>query len=335
MNHTRRHMATPPQVPGSRPYITVVQYNCLADGLSGGDAGFDSLPPDEMAWPKRGFELTRKIIDADADVVCLQEVDHYHDTFRPALHAQGYDGVYREDEWSPCIKTTDGKLADGVAIFYKREKLELLGMHVPFTPRDVKVPPIEERRDAGKCLVARLRMRAPIEQRRGPGWRYYTCAKLDFIVATLHLASEKNEEGVKRREAQALCAMKEILTFKAMSGAGREDRLSPIVVAGDLNAQPHEPAVEVFKKLGLMSCYARHIRAEPLFTTWKIRTGPYKPGEAKMTIDYIFAQHSAFDVYDVLAMPRSDEIGPKGLPCRGHPSDHLMLKASLEFIVEP
>ena len=149
----------------------------------------------------------------------------------------------------------------------------------------------------------------------------------------MHLASAKNEDGVKRRESQALCAMKEILTFKAMSGAGREDRLAPIIVAGDLNAQPHEPAVEVFKKLGLMSCYLRHIRAEPLFTTWKIRSGPYKPGEAKMTIDYIFAQHSAFDVYDVLAMPRSDELGPKGLPCRGHPSDHLMLKACLEFVV--
>jgi nocturnin len=220
-----------------------------------------------------------------------------------------------------------------VAIFYKREKLELLGMHVPFTPRDVKEPPIEERRDAGKCLVARFRLRGPMDARRGPGWKDYTCAKQDFIVASLHLASAKNEDGVKRRESQALCAMKEILTFKAMSGAGREDRLAPIIVAGDLNAQPHEPAVEVFKKLGLMSCYARHIRAEPLFTTWKIRSGPYKPGEAKMTIDYIFAQHSAFDVYDVLAMPRSDELGPKGLPCRGHPSDHLMLKACLEFVV--
>ena len=160
-------MAAPPPVPGARPYVTVVQYNCLAEGLSGDDAGFDSLPKDEMAWPKRGYELTREIIDADADVVCLQEVDHYHDTFRPALHAQGYDGIYREDEWSPCLKTTDGKLADGVAIFYKREKLELLGMHVPFTPRDVKEPPIEERRDAGKCLVARFRLRGPHGRAKG------------------------------------------------------------------------------------------------------------------------------------------------------------------------
>ena len=275
-------MATPPQVPGSRPYITVVQYNCLADGLSGGDAGFDSLLPDEMV--ARADRTDAQIIDADADVVCLQEVDHYHDTFRPALHAQGYDGVTGRTSGRRASRPRTGSWRTASPSSTSARSWSC-SMHVPFTPRDVKVPPIEERRDAGKCLVARLRMRAPIEQRRGPGWRDYTCAKLDFIVASMHLASEKNEEGVKRREAQALCAMKEILTFKAMSGAGREDRLSPIVVAADLNAQPHEPAVEA-QWFGLMSCYARHIRAEPLFTTWKIRTGPYKPGEAKMTIDY-------------------------------------------------
>jgi hypothetical protein len=34
--------------------LTVVQYNVLSDALSGADAGFTSLPPDEMDFSARG-----------------------------------------------------------------------------------------------------------------------------------------------------------------------------------------------------------------------------------------------------------------------------------------
>ena len=67
--------------------LTVVQYNVLSDALSGADAGFTSLPPDEMDFSARGPALVNKILSADADIVCLQEADHYHDLFSPQLFA--------------------------------------------------------------------------------------------------------------------------------------------------------------------------------------------------------------------------------------------------------
>ena len=52
----------------------------------------------------------------DADILCLQEVDHFEDFFEPLLQKLGYDSKY---------KKKDGKF-DGCAIFWKRKKLESL-----------------------------------------------------------------------------------------------------------------------------------------------------------------------------------------------------------------
>jgi len=80
--------------------LTVVQYNVLSDALSGADAGFTSLPPDEMDFSARGPALVKKILSANADIVCLQEADHYHDLFSPQLFAAV--GRRRSTASNPC-----------------------------------------------------------------------------------------------------------------------------------------------------------------------------------------------------------------------------------------
>ena len=65
-------------------------------------------------------------------------------------------------------------------------------------------------------------------------------------------------------------------------------------------------------------------------TTWKIRAGPFKPGEAKMCIDYVFATEGC-EVVRVGALAGEEEIGPKALPCAEHPSDHLLLSATIKL----
>jgi nocturnin len=96
------------------------------------------------------------------------------------LASLGYGGCFKEDEWSPCRKLSDGTLRDGVAIFYKREKLELCGLHAPCTPRaskNVKEGGGEGRmEDAGKCLIARFRVLPPREVTHGVRWAEHTCA---------------------------------------------------------------------------------------------------------------------------------------------------------------
>ena len=101
----------------------------------------------DLNFRKRGRDLIRVISTEDAstapDVVCLQEVDHYHDFFEPELRRLGY-AIYKEDQWSPCRKFDAPN--DGVAIFYKMDKLELLSSHAPGVPTEEGRRP----RDAGR-----------------------------------------------------------------------------------------------------------------------------------------------------------------------------------------
>ena len=369
--------------------LSVVQYNTLADALcTGDDAGFTSLPPEKLAWCSRGEALVRALRSSDADVLCLQEVDHYYDTLLPALAACGYAGCFREDEWSSCRKLSRGLLRDGVAIFYKREKLELCGMHVPCTPREAKdVPAVPggdddaddddhhgATEDAGKCLIARFRVLPPREMTHGDRWKEHTYATEEVVVATVHLDSKKNEEGVAKRRRQAAGVAREVRAFRDFSCSN--PATAAVVVAGDLNAKPDEPAVAIFKTSGgggggicgsndddtnttasarvekkakttsststsppplkMFSAYERASGSgsEPPFTTWKFRTGSYKPGEAKMTIDYVFVSEGC-EVVEVGKLDDEDAIGPKGLPSEEHPSDHLMLRATVRLPPPP
>ena len=69
------------------------------------------------------------------------------------------------------------------------------------------------------------------------------------------------------------------------------------------------------------------------FTTWKTRTGVFKAGEVKHTIDYIlYSAHRGSKVVSVAKLPSERDIpGDKGLPTFGFPSDHLPLQAVIAF----
>jgi nocturnin len=318
--------------------ITVAQFNTLAEALSNPalcpNSGFTSLPPEAMSWPARGDALVAHVQAADADVVCLQEVDHYRDTFYPRLRELGYEGCFREDEWSPCRRTSSGALRDGVAIFYRADKLELCGSHVPFVPRERK-DVADPGRDAGKCLIARFRLLAPRELTHSDRFHEYVNAMEELVVACAHLDSKKDEEGAAKRRLQAMAAASEATRFRAFSCTNPST--VPILFVGDLNATPDEPAVRWLKQSAqprFFSAYERADGAEPRFTTWKIRSGPFKPGEAKMCIDYVMASEGC-EVVDVRKLAGEEEIGEKGLPCATHPSDHLLLRATIRLGTPP
>lgn len=328
----------------------MVQFNTLAEALSNPamnpTAGFTSLPPEDMAWPRRGEALVAHVAATNADVICLQEVDHFADTFLPALTQLGYGACYREDEWSPCRKMSGGALRDGVCIFYKHDRLELCGSHAPFTPRESKDA---RAKDAGKSLLARFRVRRPSSRKvsettgahaltgsSGDGfdasYDEYVNAMEELLVVTAHLDSKKDETGVARRLEQAKMLIAEAVRFRDF--ACSNPTATPVVFCGDLNATPDEPAIEWLKAKEraprFFSAYERSDGAEPGLTTWKIRSGAFKPGEAKMCIDYVFATEGC-EVTRVGALVGEAEIGPKALPCVGLPSDHLLLSATIKL----
>ena len=72
--------------------LRVLQFNVLADGLSGlrPDLGdFSRTKPEDIVWENRKHLLFDEILQYEADVITLQECDHFHDFFEPQLSAHG------------------------------------------------------------------------------------------------------------------------------------------------------------------------------------------------------------------------------------------------------
>jgi len=370
----RRHVFDPSRDDASG-YATlqVMQFNVLADALAANDSfasayyGEDDEEDDDdddanqrerrlynLNFAKsRGADLIRAITTGDAssspDVVCVQEVDHYYDWFEPELRKHGYAGIFKEDQWSPCSRKFGGA-PDGVAIFYKLDKLELVGSHAPGTPRARKDDPMF---DAGKTLMARFRMK---QQRgrsllnanttvgsliggliRNPAKPVFSGADLqEVVVVNTHLESAKTVDGIITRLEQTKELCRHLNAF-ATNLCVDVDNVQ-IILAGDLNATPNEACVVHLRGRGMRSAYediSSTLQVDEktvnTFTTWKTRTGLFKTGEVKHTIDYIlYSAHRGSKVVSVAKLPDEKDIPSEtGLPTFGFPSDHLPIQARI------
>jgi endonuclease/exonuclease/phosphatase family metal-dependent hydrolase len=97
--------------------LKIVSWNVLADAYT--FAHFYKhleRPKQTMAWAKRVKMIVETLHRLDADVYCLQEVDHWPELC--ALMSQQYDGVF---------ESRTGHKQDGLAILWKRSALALVG----------------------------------------------------------------------------------------------------------------------------------------------------------------------------------------------------------------
>lgn len=49
--------------------------------------------PEVLDWNYRWPRIKAALAALQADVVCLNEVNHYHDDLQPAMEERGYSGV--------------------------------------------------------------------------------------------------------------------------------------------------------------------------------------------------------------------------------------------------
>lgn len=98
--------------------FTILQWNTLADALS--NAFPHISDPKVLSWDHRKPLIQRLLTTTQCDFVCLEEVDHYHDSFSEFMMHLGYSGHFverRVHEESPISR-------DGVAIFWKADRFE-------------------------------------------------------------------------------------------------------------------------------------------------------------------------------------------------------------------
>lgn len=242
--------------------------------------------------------IIQEIIQNDPDIVCLQEVDHFK-FLQCILGTQNYDGIFFPKPDSPCLYISGNNGPDGCAIFYKKNKFEMINHGT----RILEVWRVQSNQVA---IAANFKV---IESGQ------------EFCVCTTHLKARNGALLSKLRNEQG----KDLLKF-----AEEFSESKPVIICGDFNAEPCEPVYGTMidnKSLPLSSAYADAIsvirdqgtstnindnnddsddvneapkkerneilsQMEPPFTTWKIR----EDGEVCHTIDYVFYSPDKLEV---------------------------------------
>ncbi|KAI2489970.1 hypothetical protein MHU86_24622 [Fragilaria crotonensis] len=208
--------------------FSVLQFNLLAQGLSFGPntqspveptqklqeykakntyGGFTSVAHADVCldFDLRQWRLLQAILDADCDIVALEEIDRFYGFFLPMLQKFGYEGYFVPKVHSPGVKL--GWYSDGCAIFYRTSVFTLnrVDRHSYHVGNQV-------------CLVARL-----CHRRTG---------KLLQIAAT-HLKAQQKEECELMRTQQ----VDQLLSIVSQSS-------DPTIVVGDFNTDPSSESVK-------------------------------------------------------------------------------------------
>ncbi|KPP71718.1 nocturnin-like, partial [Scleropages formosus] len=283
----------------------VMQWNILAQALGEGKDSFVRCPPDALNWAERKYLILEEILTYQPDILCLQEVDHYYDTFQPVFNSLGYHSAFYPKPWSPCLDVESNNGPDGCALFFRKECFELVdSVSLRLTAMMVSTNQV--------AIIQKLRCKQT--------------GRL-LCVAVTHLKARSGWERLRSAQGSDLLYHLQHVT---------QGTCIPLLVCGDFNAEPSEDVYRRFatSSLNLNSAYkllSTDGQSEPPYTTWKIRPS----GESCHTLDYVWYSQHAFVVDSVLDFPTEEQIGPNRLPSYNYPSDHLSLVCNLNFRDEP
>lgn len=115
----------------------------------------------------------------DADLISIQEMDHFNDFFEPALTKLGYDGVFVPKVNSPSCSF--GYFSDGVALFWRSSKFR------PYSASTTENEPISLAQTPSPVVVACL--------------QHIDSGKLS-VIGTTHLKAKPGLANEERRKIQ-------------------------------------------------------------------------------------------------------------------------------------
>ena len=278
----------------------------LALSYSTPDSNFLKSPPESLKWPHRKQNLLEEILRSNADILCLEEVDHFQDFFFPELSQRGFEGVFKSKIDSPCLYVQPNNGSDGCALFYRSTKFTLLQKKELV----LKDPNGDDSHQV--AILMKFECKGAPTPTGGP--------RLQFCVAVTHLKAKSGHQ--EHRLAQGKHLLSEVTAFA---------RGLPSIICGDFNAPPDEPVYQHFashQDPPFVSAYTAAYRGdEPSFTSWKFR--PSK--ESKYTIDYIWYTPGRLCMTGVWGIPSEEDIGKTALPNFGYPSDHVAIGANFRL----
>ena len=202
-------------VPGA---LRVASYNCLAESLLRQnpqlyrDCERSALDP---AW--RFPRLVEQIECLHADVAGLQEVEAFDERWLPALAARGYGGLF---------KKRTGEQLDGVAVIWRRARLELIHAE-PIEYRELADEPGHDTETAERARKHNVGLLVLL--------RDMACAGCELVFGTTHVLWNPKRGHVKMRQLAMFARRAAALaSSRAASGAPPP----AVCLAGDYNCTP-------------------------------------------------------------------------------------------------
>ena len=270
--------------------LTLLSWNVLADGLAQ-SGRWAHCPPDDLEWAARQPGLLAEVDAAGADIVCLQEANHWESWWAGALADRGYEAAFWVKPGSPAARA--GAPPDGCAVAWKRDRFTVVsvdgrpfdarcvagrgGGSVPVrsapTPADPAATDEEANGGTGRAgppivTSSGEALPAPTPPRGVQGALIVTLTDAlsgrTLVVGCTHLKAKAGEEEDVVRGRQAAEAAARVL--RAAAAAGPDPA---VVLAGDFNAGPGSAAVRAPLACGLTSVW----EASPWpWTTFKFRS---------------------------------------------------------------
>lgn len=189
--------------------MRVLQYNILADAYARA-AWLPYCKPASLNWEYRKHNLLGEILGYNADLICLQEVDHFGDFFLPELRKRGYDGAF--------VKRPSQFKKDGCCIFYRRDKFKLREkFEIQFNDLVRRGGPRFHTNNVAVLLSLAISERA------------WAGAGGSVTVGCAHLFHDPSQADIKVLQSQML--------MQAILRTART-RTESLILCGDFNSQP-------------------------------------------------------------------------------------------------
>lgn len=198
--------------------FTLISYNTLSQTLLRDHQYlYAKCDPKDLEWPRRGHRIISEILNNQADIICLQEVDseHLQSLYRPKLDRRGYECLY---------KKRTGFKVDGCAIFFKRALFQLLNYKgVEFNRTDVTN--ILNRDNVGIIAVLRPKVRAQSESSQ-------------LVIANTHLLYNPARIDIRLAQLKLFLTELDQLSFERYDSRVDKRCHHPTILCGDLNSVP-------------------------------------------------------------------------------------------------
>ncbi|KAJ3029784.1 UNVERIFIED_CONTAM: Glucose-repressible alcohol dehydrogenase transcriptional effector [Siphonaria sp. JEL0065] len=341
-----------PAVTEGNNAFTVLCYNTLCDKYATPQT-YAYTPTWALAWDYRKELIFHEIINYNADIVCLQEMEtiQFEEYFQEQfLQVSDYEGVFWPKSRARTMGEYERRGVDGCATFFRSTKFRLVEKHtIEFQQIAMQRPELRRTEDVFNRVMVKdnIGLITVLESKTTPHFQ--------LIVVNTHLHWDPSDSDVKLVQTAMLLEelSKIVSNYTPHIPLGSNKPAPPhppIVFCGDFNSLPRSGVHDLLSTGSVPKnhpdfgkyTYGSYTR-EGISHPFNLSSAYNVIGELEFTnltpqfrgvIDYIWVSGQSLSVTGLLGNVDKEYVksgGVVGFPNAHHPSDHVPIMASLFF----